>query len=623
MAKLQYNSLELTNVKITSFVTTNEFEGDNFNRTGRKQTMQGIGFIRGAFATTLSSIKDTLTRPGRTLELKFDDQANYVALAAGSDSAGDAKNGPLPEISVTEIVGNNTGAGFLVAFTFNWFECGANGILRFEQVTTHAINAEGAVTISRRGFIRVSASNAGSPTTLVEQKQAPTEKQPYGNPLNPKQGFDRTQLPNNADLYRRLIAGNIPNGYQRTRENYYVAADQLTLAFEIEDTQLNRYIPWPAYDGDGSFEYERGLSDSNFAGTKRFRIELTGQPGEDASELFMSCIDVALTRIRFLPPTPDIIQSFKISEPSILKQNKVGLEIVALGVATSAKFEPTGTTDEWLYYVLFAQPTFSGAAHWTRDPYGSVLNNAPKWGSINPRFRFDSCNASSTWTSYLPTNYEDSIVVVSEETPTKEPIQDSNKEPITKPADNKPDPQLDEDSKKVVRYESSQTIDEDTNVNFIMPMGWGVQYGFQFALPEVVIHQEVQMITRDATMPIPWPYCGEAFVVLKKTTVINDAPPDASGNRLFAIRAERDVKVSVWNSTNTTSPTTLPDTGGSSLTEGGTNLTRVVWSPANIPTARHPVTGSNLIDLRENINGTVQRQDYIGTSQGGGDTAET
>jgi len=623
MAKLKYNDLELSNVKILSFATVNEFESDNFNRTGRKHTMQGIGILRGAFATTLASVKETLTRPGRKIEIQFEDQSGagtWTTLANGADALVDSKNGPLPEISVTEIAGNNATAAFLVSFTFNWFECGSTGIQRFEQVTTHTINAEGAVTITRRGFIRVSAANS-VPTTFVTQQSASTNSfNPYGNPLNPTGGLASTNLPNNADLYRRLIAGDIPNNYQRTRENYYVSADQLTLAFEIEDTQLNQYIPTPAYDGDGSFDYERGISDSNFQGTKRFRIELVGRPGRNMNDLFMSCVDVALTRIRFLPPYPDIIQSFKISEPSLLKQNKVGLEIVALGTPTAAKFEPQGSTDEWLYYVLFARPTDTGQQFIERDPYGT--ENQRGFKSIAPKFRFDPCTSIDSWSYYVPTIRDNAVNVVTEETPTPQPLESSNGNKITKPADNKPDPQLDEDAKKVVHYESSQYIDEETNNNFIMPMGWGIQYGFQFALPEVVIHQEVDMITRDATMPIPWPKCGEAFVVLKKKTVINDAPPDASGNRLFAIHAERDIKVSVWNSPNTFSPSSgIPFAANGDGQPSGT-LTRVVWSPTSIPTGRHPVTGNNRMDLRENKDGTVQRQDYIGNDYESGDVAE-
>lgn len=619
MAKLEYNGVELTNVKLTSFVTSNEFEAENFNRTGRKQTLQGIGVLQGAFATNLTAVRDTLSRPGRTLKYRFDDSTGYTTLADGADGSTnyDAKNGPLPEISVTEIAGNAAAATLLVSFTFNWFDCGTSGIQRFEQVTTHTINTEGAVTISRRGFIRVSAGNGAAGTTPVNQTGLDSARNPYGNPLSPSGGLAAGSLPNNADLYRRLIAGVIPEGYQRTRENYFVSQDQLTLAFEIDDTQIHKYIPWPAYDGDGSFDYERSVEGSNVAGVKRLRVDLTGRPGDDPHSLFMACVDVAMARIRFLPPVPDIIQSFKISEPSLFKRNTVGLEITALGTLTSAKFEPSGTTDEWLYQVLFADPTLFGQKHFQRDPYGNATISRPFVG-VAPRFRFDPCVAGSTWTQYLPSTYTGSITVVTDETVGPFPLTDSGNNEITKTADNAPDAQLAEDATKIVRYESSQSIEEETNCNFIMPMGWGIQYGFQFALPTVTITQRVTLITRDTTIPIPWPYCGEAFVVLHKTTAINDAPPDASGNRLFAVEATRTVKVSVWNSPNTRnlggSTLQLADDGG-----GGPSslaLARAVWSPTVLNTARNPITGANTVNNQENVFGTLVRQDYVNQSAG-------
>lgn len=616
MAKIRYNGQQILDAKITRFTTQNEFEGDNFNRTARKHTLEGVGVITGTVSASLLAVKETLMVPAQKLEIQFDnDSWTTYADGAGGATNYDARNGPLPEITVTEIAGLSGAAAFLVGFTFNWTECGSSIIQRAEIVTTHSIDAAGMLRISRRGFLSVSAGlkglNAtGSEATLVDSSTAPSKAAPFANPLAPNK--TAAAAPSNPDLYRRLVAGNPPVGFQRTKQEFYVQADQVTLAFDIEDVELQAILPQPALDGDASFEYTRGIDDDrNIAGTKTFKIELTSDPKTPTADLFKRCVDVALTKIKFVGESPDIIQSFRISQPSLFKRNTIALEITAMGTMHNARYEPNpqSTVDVWLYFVLFDSPnkTVPGAFI---DAYGSQAHLSA--ANTSPKIRYDPCTLSTTWQAVTSTS-TGVMANFSQDTTndaTAATISGSNNTPITKTSATPPDSRLAEDARKIVTFSSSQSIDINTNCNFIMPMGFGVQYAFQWALPDVVILQKVEMTTRDQSIHIPWPEVDDAFVVLTQSIQVNDAPPDASGNKFFAIHATRRIKVSVWNSMNTSTRTGT----AASLNTGGTQMTRVVWMPTAVTSGRNPISGTSMVSIQENRNGEIYRQDYLGAS---------
>lgn len=615
MASIRYNNAEIKNAKIVRFNTENEFEGDNFNRTARRHTLEGVGIVGAGTSTTtsLTTVRATLTAPAKKLEIKFDDDAAYVTYADAATEATnyDAANGPLPEITVTEIAGG-ANSTFLVAFTFRWTECGANPIQRMEMVATHSINEDGLMRISRRGFLKISAGAKGSLASLVAPPGGVTSANPYGNPFNSSVVSSPGGAPRAPDLYRRLVAGYVPNGFQRIKQDYYVQADQTTLAFDIEDQQLYNPIPYPAVNGDGSFEYHRGL-DSDIQGTKTLRVELTTIPNGDPADVFAACMDVALTRIRFFPPYPDLIVSFKISEQSLFKRATIVLEIVARGTQSAARFEPTGTTDEWLYKVLFSPPSINpNSTH--IDAYGSIGKNTDDV-SVSPIIRYNTCESVYSWTWLTGTTIGIEVTTGNaQEVPAPTDIAGSDGEPVTRTdSPPTPDAQLDEDAKSIFSYDAYQELDIETNCNFLVPMGFNAQYGFQFALPDVYIHQTVDIIASRGDVAIPWPETPDGFVVIKNNTKIKNAST-GNGNPTYEIRAYRLIRISVYNSESTT---IVPGgSGGALAAVPGASMARTVWMPDTIKSPRHPTIGAAAVSIRENKAGEVMRQDYIGGSSG-------
>jgi hypothetical protein len=623
MATIRYNGLPIYDAKITRFAAHNEFESSNFNRTGLHHTIEGVGIVTGTVANSLLAVKRTLTEPAQKLEVQFSDQApsTWTTLADGAGAASnyDSRNGPLPEISVTEIAGVNNTAAFVVGFTFNWFDAGdpSSVIKRAEIITTHSIDIAGMLRISRRGFLSISAGLKGSVTageaTGVASNTSPTKAKPYGNPLTPN--TTAAQSPPYPDLYRRLIAGQPPVGFQRVKQEFYVQADQVTLGFDVEDVELQAILPQPALDGDASFEYSRGIDDDrNIAGTKTFKIELTSDPNTPIADLFKRCVDVALTKIKFVGECPDIIQSFRISQPSLFKRNTIGLEITAMGSIRNARFEfdPNASVDQWLYVVLFDSPNKTTAGAYM-DPYGSLAHSSA--ANTSPLFRYDAfaTTLNPVWNAI--TTVSQGVLVNITQAASADgqaaSITDSNNQPATKTTSTPPDDRLKIDAQKIVTFNSSQSIDINTNCNFLMPMGFGVQFAFQWALPEVVILQRVEMTTRDQTVPIPWPEVRDAFVVLSQSIQVNDAPPDASGNKFFAIHATRRIKVSVYNSQFTTNIAGA----STSLASAGTQMSRVVWMPTAVTSGRNPISGTSMVSIQENRAGELYRQDYLGSAQ--------
>jgi len=157
----------VNNVKLTRFATENLYDGDGFNRTGRKHLVEGSGVIQSTsdpFTGTIANIRQGLNRPRGTLSLKFDD-GSTVALASASDSGtatADMRNGPLPNVTVSEIVGSSGVNAVFVGFSFAFFNCGDTRIQRFEMIVTQSIDEAGFITMSRSGTLSVSRKSANA-----------------------------------------------------------------------------------------------------------------------------------------------------------------------------------------------------------------------------------------------------------------------------------------------------------------------------------------------------------------------------------------------------------------------------------------------------------------------------
>lgn len=626
MATLTYNGVSLTSVRITRFATVNEFENNNRNRTAKAYVMEGVGIFKNdnppGFATNIASIRNTMTVPGKLLSITWDvgsASPTTIQLADGYNGTAaiaDVQNGPLPEITVNEIHGGNSGC-FIVGFSFRWHNCNASPIQRAEVVTTHSIDEDGTLTITRSGFLSVSASNTGNATTTVYpindngQPQITQGATYYGGAA-----LTAAQSPANPDMYRQLVAGKPPSmassgfGYtwRRVRQDYYVQPDQRTLVFTVVDKSVAATLPAPAVSGDASFEYERGLDETRMFGRKTFRCELNApvtQGGITSAkqDLFAQCMEVALTRIRFQPygsTPPDTILSFKIEEGSLFQRCSVRLEIVATGVAISPRFEPNGLTDAWLYVYLFTNPN---PVHLGSTP--EAYTSGPSGWIKTPKFVFDPCTLSNTW--------QEITGATSGQTVSPPPVADADtdafpldEDSFASPQDGeRVDPLLEEDAAKaLVGYSATQSVSIDSKLATMETMGGDHQFTFQMSLPRVYITQSVNMTTKVRGMNVPWPVIDDPYTVVEQNIDMNDGPPDAAGNRIIVMRATRTLQVTVSSSAN------LRRYTGSDPREVS-GPSRAVWMPSSMPLPRNALTGSVEVSLKENRNGQAVQQDYV------------
>ena len=592
MAIVTYNSVAINNARITRFSVENEYEGGAFNRTGRKCTLEGVGVIKetGTF-TKFAELKNTLNTPRKSLVLKWDDGSNFTL----SSDTTDARNGPLPTVNINEIHGGNTGA-YVVGFTFVFYDCGTTPIQRFECIQRHTIDERGYLRINRSGSLTISPQATGT-TPLTFAQVSATEQDPY---VGPQTTYNAGP---NPDFYRRLVAGFLPYGFQRTKQEYYVDASLRTLVFDVEDKQLEWNLPKPVFDGDASFDYERSLD--NLLGTKTFKVSFEAA-FVDKFELLAACIDCAMTRINFTGTEPDIIQSFKIGEPSIFKGNMVTFEVVAMGFSTNTQSSDLGNSiDANLASMLFGSPYLpsqpTGQAF--PDAYGGNLFEIAKASvSRTALLRYDPCTAGSGLASFM--GETDITVRVIAGTPPEGAATQDDELPTNKP--NTDGDQLTRDSAaRTVRWSSKQTITQTTGLTMLETMGGYAQFSFQMRLPKVIVVQSVEAVTTGPNAPIPWPRLDEGAIVVDMTMNVNDAPPDASGNRLYMISATRTLHVNVPLSDNTTTETL----GGVSLTGDGGTIVRA-WSPAEVQGPRTPFGTAQTYNLRQNYNGDPEPQTY-------------
>jgi len=569
----------VNNVKLTRFSTENLYEGDAFNRTGRKHVIEGTGLILGTsdpFTGSISDVRQGLNRPRGTLSLKFDD-GSTVALASSSDSGtatADTRNGPLPSVTVSEIIGGNSKNAVIVGFSYTFFNCGDTRVQRFEMIVTQSIDEAGFITMSRSGTLSVSRRPGQSTAPLNTPDTIIT---------GPSQA---TSTGNSPDLYRRLVAGKPAPGFRRIKQEFTLDASLHHLTFSIDDHLVLRDLKYPVMMGDASFDYQRSLD--NPLGTKTFKASFEGEPDTPSQQLLAIAYEAAQARIDF---TNDLIQSITVREPSIYSRNKIELEVTAKGQG-SDKVDPA------VMKQIFSAPHTGGTTKY--------VNAYPQRGvylESNTFLEWDSCNAPTLVDDVIP-NPEDSPPG------STITVTDENKDaPVGNPDDPKttpvaPDAGIPQTANGVKHFESSQTYEiADTGMAYLESTGGAFQYPIQVRTPVVMITQTVRMVTTSSSQPIPWPEINDAFIVKAQTIAVNNAPIDATGKPTYAIVATRTIQAQASNS-----PNTVRRTGGDEL--GGPP--RLVYAPTSIGQARDPYSKDNQINTQQvDTSGTSKQMDFI------------
>lgn len=569
----------VNNVKLTRFSTENLYEGDAFNRTGRKHTIEGTGLIQSTsdpFTGTIADIRQGLNRPRGTLSLKFDD-GSTVALASSSDSGtatADTRNGPLPSVTVSEIIGGNNRNAIIVGFSYTFFNCGDTRVQRFEMIVTQSIDEAGFITMSRSGTLSVSRKTGASTVPLNTPDTIIT---------GPAQA---TSTGNSPDLYRRLVAGTPAPGFRRIKQEFTLDASLHHLTFAIDDHLVLRDLKYPVMMGDASFDYQRSID--NPLGTKTFKATFEGEPNTPPQQLLAIAYEAAQSRIDF---TNDFVQSITVREPSIYSRNKIELEVTAKGQG-SDKVDPA------LMKQIFSAPHTGGSTKY--------VNAYPQRGvylESNTFLEWDPCNAPTLVQDVIP-NPEDATagttITVTDES--KDAPVGNPEDPKTTPVE--PDAGIPQTANGVKHFESSQTYEiADTGMAYLESTGGAFQYPIQVRTPVVMITQTVRMVTTSSSQPIPWPQINDAFIVKAQTIAVNNAPIDATGKPTYAIVATRTIQAQAANS-----PNTVRRTGGDEL--GGPP--RLVYAPTSIGQARDPYSKDNQINTQQvDTSGTSKQMDFI------------
>jgi hypothetical protein len=595
--KLRYTppnlaAVTLDNVRISSFTVANQYDGEAFNRSGRQESISGTAILTGNPLTSstgaIDVIRNSLNAPRGKLELQFDSNPSvWYVLVDGSDAttAGDARNGPLPNVGVTRIEGTHSAAVTFVAFSYTYFACGDNRIQQFEMEVTQSIDEAGFITVTRSGTLRVSDKNTGNNTNFPLSTSSVTPS-PLPTPTNADVG-------RSVDLYRNLIAGAPDQRFRRTRQDYTIDPSLTTMRFTIEDRMVFRDLKYPVMMGDASFTYEKSLSGSEILGVKTFSATFEGGMFTYPDGLLRIAVEASMARIDY---NKDLIQSINIQEPNLYTRNKISFTVVAKGGGGKQGDASALKPDPGVIQSMFT------TLHTTGSTYYAHCYERGGWFAITGGLKWDSCNLPSEIAAVV-SNPEPA-----DEQTTLEVLEGGGPATIEDDAGNNPTTPLDDDAgidttdNFISHLTSTQSVDvQDTGMMYLEATGGSYQWPMQVRLPRVVITQEVQYVTVSKSTPVPWPVIDDAFVVESQSLTVNHAPPDPSGKPTFAVVARRQVVLQTSRGTNRLIREDV--------------VPRIVYSPESIAQARGLYSQNNRIEFRQtDTSGNVTRQDAIGGS---------
>lgn len=590
----------LVNAKITKFTTDNIYEGNDFNRSGRKHVIEGTSVLQGTTSVNLSDIASALNRPRGLLQIDYG-SGIYSTLADGSDSQSnhqDARNGPLPSVQVSEIIGNTTSA-LLVSFSFTYFSCGDTRIQRFEMNVSQSIDQNGFVKMTKSGSLVVSNKQltADKRTPMVKETgMNVTVPNPYAYTVS-AEGFGSS-----PDLYRNLVVGRPNTWFVRTRQDFAIDSSLKTLTFTIEDEMVFREFSYPVMSGTASFTYERGLDGTALLGTKTFNCTFEGEKDTQPQALLAVACEASQSRIDW---AKDFIQSITVREPNIYGKNCVELQVIAKG-------QGNDTIDPKVVGTMFTDPhgTAATTGVLTVTKYTSAYPQYSKYINTTTGFKWDPCLVPEVITDIVtapvvdPTENQSPRNVFTAEDDGKgtlTPIPDA-----TDDSDNG----MPKEGSPIKHYDAEthyETI--DTGCGYLETVGGEKQFPFQFKLPVVIATQTVKMVSMSASIPIPWEDINEPSVVISQKISVKSAAVDASGKPTFAIVATRSLQIQTANSFNTR----LIGTTSLSAVAGG-SMARRVYSPLSIKTPRNPYSKDwfqNTTTDARNSNGDGEPLDYI------------
>ena len=576
--------------KITKFAVDNLYEGSDFNRSGRKHVIEGTATLTGTTSTNITTITMNLNKPRGMLEIDYGN-GTFVTLIDKCDSTGDgpfdARNGPIPSVQVSEIVGS-TVSTILLNFSFTYFACGDERIQRFDMSVQQSIDHAGFIKLTKTGTLCVSAAHFADeidlPVPALGTSVALSDDTALPNPVALRDTAN--QYAPSPDLYRNMVAGSPPPMYVRKSQDYTIDSSLRTLSFTVVDEQVHRILPDFVIAGTASFSYERALGETSMLGNKIFNCSFEGSTDAPPQLLLNAACEASQARIDWVT---DLIQSITVREPNLYGRNVVELQIIALGTGT--EFVDPKVVDMIFSRLHPYQTTYEYVKAY---PYNGLYVNSVTG------FIYDPCVPSIIASIISAPNPDDESKITLTEIP-----DDTTGGEI--PTDDAPqvDDGMPTTTGLIKHYEaetSYQTV--NTGCGFMETVGGEQQFPFQFRLPKVLATQTVKMVSLSNEIAIPWERIYEPFVVVDQNIIVKSAALDAAGKPMYAIVATRTLQIQTANSENT-----YRVAAGA---EGG--MSRRVYSPTVAVTPRNPYNKGLSVAVTTDAQspGTPARVDYIG-----------
>lgn len=316
---ITYNGVVIQYVEVTSASTTAQYDEDGVQVVARARSITFNGLVQDTavddFVEALQEIELKLTTPRKALEIKFVDSGSSVWVdarpaygAAGStpEALYDIANGPKPQnVVVTRIVG---GRAAIVQMTIEWTEPIAATVTPY--VLGHRWTQRFSVDENNYGRRVVDGLIRFATNVQLSDMSSP-------------------------DAFRDYVAPKYIDGWKRIRSDWIIAADYLTLRYQVEDQEMYRPFPGTAINGMGQYE-QRANAGKLY---KTFTITLIGEKRSAPGGLLLAAYRAMKTRIRVGVSSnlDDFLMEIAVNED--LFQNRITLTAIA---ESSLSAQPTG-----------------------------------------------------------------------------------------------------------------------------------------------------------------------------------------------------------------------------------------------------------------------------------------
>lgn len=357
-----YNGVVLQQVRITDYRVVNSASQENPNSSVLHHTISGEAIVyeyavpgqptgqmssNDAFRRSIhgrlntNGGKGNLANTATGLRIEIVDSIGSFTMFDNIDPNTVFRcemGGPFFRSSISQITGTNA---LLVNFTAEWSQTydvngdplNFNNVRAFTYTATFNIDETGRTTLTKQGSIMLrrqndyvpqvmtyppapngSAPNYSTDNTVIRKDIIPEFLTTAGNTY---------QMP---DQLRRWVAGNLPRGFRRVKQEFVCDESRSRMLFNIVDEEYFRGLPAPAKVGNCQYTFERGIEDGNAIGVKHFIASVKGDSNVTPGALLNLCIRLSQNRINY---KTDLITKIRVTEENMLSENAITYEVMA------------------------------------------------------------------------------------------------------------------------------------------------------------------------------------------------------------------------------------------------------------------------------------------------------